>query len=237
LETEFYGRLYETEWARRDQIQSAASTPIAVLALLGGALNVLVQHFDRASAALAWCFWPLFGMAVIGFIVTGYRLVRTFLCPAYERIPLPSLLHDYRTKLLEHYRALGTPLFAVEEFESVLRDHYIRATDRNAVNNINRGEYLYKANRSLVFTLAFTALAATPVAIHVKTAPDEPQKVRIVNFDQRREPVSREPRPAGMHVQTAPPPPSRSTQVHVPPKPVPPENIQVRTGVKLPPRP
>ena len=54
--------------------------------------------------------------------------------------------------------------------------------DHNAVNNVKRGEYLYKANRFLVYALCATASAAVPAGIAVKSAQPRAQDVRITNL-------------------------------------------------------
>jgi hypothetical protein len=223
VEYEFYEKLYDEEWARRDAIQSSAGVPIGVLTLIGGAVSVLVQHIDGAGRVLAFVFWGGFLVTLVGFARSCYFLIRCFIGPKYERVPLPSAIFAYHHGLREHYSALRTPLQAEEDFDSFLVEHYIQAADRNAVNNVNRGEYLYKANRSLVATLVAAAVCAVPVGLHMRSAPRQAQEVRIVNLVQERPLVAQN----GSQTPKA---------ANVPPKPVPPSNITVRTGMKLPPR-
>jgi hypothetical protein len=223
VEPELYEKLYDAEWARRDGIQSAASVPIGVLTLIGGAMSVLVKNIDGAAPILERMFWIALAAAAVAFARASYFLVRCFVGPEYERIPLPSALRAYHRGLQAHYRALGRPIQAREDFESFLTEHYIQAGDQNAVNNVNRGEYLYKANRSLVATLLATVLCAVPVGIHLRTRSPKVQEVRIVNLVQEKPHMA----------ENGKQPPK---VVYVPPKPVPPSNIKVRTGLKLPPR-
>ncbi|HET6232391.1 MAG TPA: hypothetical protein VFE05_20115 [Longimicrobiaceae bacterium] len=215
---EFYEKLYETEWVRRDQIQGSASAPLGVLTLLGGGLLVLVQHFDHAPRQLAVVFWPVFAVAVAAFVLSGWSFVRSVHGYTYRQIPLPSVLSAYFDGLKAHHESAGTPGLASAEFEKFLKERYIEAADRNAVNNVNRGEYLYKATRALIFSLVAAAIASIPVAIQVSTAPARPQEVRIINLEGSPMPQVSAPQ----------------VSAHIVPKPIPPSNFDVKTGMKVP---
>jgi hypothetical protein len=181
-----YEKLYETEWQRREHLQAALSIPLGILVLLGSGLLVLVRQFDTRDAVLKLVFWPTFVLACAAFATATYMVVRSFYGYVYSRIPLPSELYRHHEALKAHYEALGKPSLADQEFELYLMRRYINAGDRNSVHNANRGEYLHKANRSIVLALSATALCAVPYAIAVRATRSEPQRVEIVRFPEQQ---------------------------------------------------
>ncbi len=182
MDQQFYAALYEAEWQRRDQLQSSLSTPLGILVLVGTALTVLLQQFKSNSHILNVVFWPLFVGACAALAVAAYMVVRSFHGYVYSRIPLPSQIRDYHEGLRAHYVAAGYPGLADKEFQLYLLNRYVEAADRNSVHNVNRGEYLHKANRALVAALVATALSAVPYGIAVRSVQPEPQKVEIVRI-------------------------------------------------------
>ncbi|HEX2201748.1 MAG TPA: hypothetical protein VHG91_00545 [Longimicrobium sp.] len=215
-----------------DQLQAAASTPITVLTLLGGGLVVLAKSLDSSDPRFLVPFAIFCVTALVFACASAYCLVRSLNGHEYERIPHASQLAVYEAELKRYHRRVGTPWLAEPASEAFLAEKYVLAADRNAVNNIDRGEYLHKASRRLVYALCFTALAAIPVSIHVKVTPEKPQQIRIVN--PRSEPVSNRknsaPAQPGPHAGTPP-----AGQNGAPQPPTPPANFIVRTGLKIPP--
>jgi hypothetical protein len=107
---------------------------------------------------------------------------------------------------------------------------YIEAGDRNALNNVNRGAFLHGCNAALVWALTFTSVAAAPVAIQMRNAKPDPQKVEITNIP-RGYMSSDSTKPA---VTPATPPVTPPQPVPLNVKPAPPKNLDVRTGTKIP---
>jgi hypothetical protein len=215
----FYQQLYEAEFQRRDHLQSAVGTPFSVLVLVGTGLVLLAQKFRTADTLLQTLFWVSYATAVVAFAVTVYMLIRSFHGYVYERIPFPSQILDYHEGLKAHHTAAGKPGLAEEEFDVYLRRQYIEAADRNSVLNVNRAAYLNQGNRALILCLCALAGCAVPHLVAVRKAKPEPQLFQLVNGSRRDMPDREKP-------PVAP--------VVVPPKPVPPANIEIRTGTRLP---
>lgn len=50
---DLYKDLYDAEWIRRDQLQSAVAVPVGLLTLLGGGIVLFIQKFEEpATSAL-----------------------------------------------------------------------------------------------------------------------------------------------------------------------------------------
>lgn len=214
----FYQQLYEAEFQRRDHLQSAVGTPLSVLVLVGTGLVLLAQKFRTDERLLQVVFWSSYTAALVAFVVTVYMLIRSFHGYVYRRIPYPSQILAYHEELKAHHTAAGKPGLAEEEFDIYLRGQYIEAGDRNSVLNVNRTAYLNLGNRALILCLCALVVCAVPYVIAVRQAKPEPQLFQFVN-GSRTMPDREKPSPApGV----------------IPPKPLPPPNIDIRTGAKLP---
>jgi hypothetical protein len=177
-----YKEFYEREWQRHEHLQSAVNTPISIITLLAGGLVLMGKGFDSESAYLQWPFWT--ATAVAGVLLSGavYLLARSIHGYRYDRIPLPAELARHYEQLERFYREQQKPGLTDPTFAAFLAEKYIAAADRNALNNLNRGEYLYRANRVLVYALCASAAAGFPAAIAMKAARPRPQEVRITNL-------------------------------------------------------
>ena len=230
MDVEFYKGQYDSEWQRRDQLQSASSLPVAVLTLLGSSAIVMADRFeavDRFSSAL---FWIALGVAIVCGISGIYVLAKSYYGYMYRRIPLPSLLQEYERELRKYYSAEASASEAAiqKEVNDHLVNAYVDAGDRNAVNNANRGEYLHNANTVIIVALAFVAVAAVPFAISVKSRPNSPQRILITNAPRAMsDDNTQPPQPLTPPAQTQPAEPA-------PTKPSFPQNMDIRTGTQEP---
>jgi hypothetical protein len=226
MSLQLYKELYIEEWQRRDQLQASAGTPISIVTILGGGLLLMGKSFDSLRPLLYIPFWTAFLAALVCAVVAVYCIVRSVHGYRYERIPHASELVVHQAVLNEHYTSSGRPAEADEAFATYLIRKYIVATDRNAVNNINRGDWLHQAHRWLVYALCTAALAGVPAAVHIKAGPEKPQKIEITNLGSIKMP------------DTTPSPKPGAAAVPVDAQPSPPEgppNIIMRRGMKIPP--
>lgn len=177
-----YKEFYEHEWQRREQLQSAANTPISVITLAGGGLLLMAKGFETDKPVLFWVFWILAATAACLVGAATYWVIRSLHGFEYERIPYASDLAAYDEQVQQHYRRVGLPGLAPAAFEEYLTRRYIEATDANARNNLRRGDFLHSANRFLVYALSATAIAAVPAGIVTKIRGDTPEQVEITNL-------------------------------------------------------
>lgn len=168
MDLALYKEFYDREWARHEHLQSAVNTPISIVTILAGGLVLMGKGFESADAALARLFWGSAGIAAALVAVSGYLLVRSIHGYRYRRLPFLSELARHHQSLLEYYDWRGTPGLAGPAFDEYLAKRDMAIADHNAVNNFHRGEYLYRANRFIVYALCATALAAVPAGIAIK---------------------------------------------------------------------
>jgi hypothetical protein len=180
-EAAFYQQQYETEWQLRDHLQTALSTPLSILVLVGTALVLLAQKFSAHNPLVQTVFWASFAIAATCFLATVYLVVRSFHGYVYQRIPFPSQLLGYHEALKRHHEAHGTPGLADEEFDLYLRWRYVEAGDRNAAHNANRVNYLHQANRALITCLCALVACTVPYVISLRHSRGEPPEALASN--------------------------------------------------------
>jgi hypothetical protein len=231
MDPEFLRKEYEAEWERRDHLQAAASVPLGVLTLLGSAMVFLVQKFDATGTWMAVTFWLAWGIAGAAYAIAVYMLVRSYFGYMYRRLPLPSQLRTYESDFTAYMASLRSadPAVLRRDLEEHLASAYIDAVDRNAVNNINRGAYLHKANAASVVALVFTAISAVPVAIHTPHTPHIGQAVEAKPSGSRTM-TDENQNSKPQHTQPTDTKPAESG----PKRPTFPQNLDVRTGTQEP---
>jgi len=148
-----YKELYAHEWVRREQLHSAANTPISVVTLAGGGLLLMAKAFDSTSPAMVWSFWIAAAVAAGCVVISTIFVIRSLHGYEYVRLPYASDLAAHYEDLKRYFRESGLPGRASGAFEEYLTKLYIEATDANARHNLHRGEYLDLANRSLIVAL------------------------------------------------------------------------------------
>jgi hypothetical protein len=218
-----YKGLYDAEWSRRAEIHQAAGIPIGVLTLLAGAIVFLERDYMPTHTWLDLAFASALILASLGFLISAFMLVRCLFGWRYRRIPWPSQVRKYHEEWNAYKQARpevdGTPR---EALNGLLIECYIDAADINSVNNVNSGEYLFKANRALIVALIFFALAIIPVVVapaSIKVVSGRPlMEVNVVNSSNS----SDKPKTQAEPQQSQPP--------------VKPKNIDIRTGTELPPK-
>lgn len=179
----FYRELYDSEWARRDELRQGASLPAGVLTLLAGVLVFYARTYSFQHEIATLVFVAAFAGASIAFLVAVYMLARSLFGPHYRRIPWPSQIRDYEEGLRHYYRGqASSDEIVARELEAFLIDRYVDAANRNAENNANAGEYVYNANRAVVVALIAVAVAAFPVIVDFRSEQQLPQKVEITNW-------------------------------------------------------
>lgn len=231
LDYEYYRDLYDEEWARRDEIRQAVSFPSGVLTLLAGVLVFYSQTYGFPTGSAARVFVAAMAVAGVAFMSSVYFLSRSLFGPKYKRIPWPSELRDFQEGLIAYYHGqAGGEAAAREEWERFLVDRYVDATNRNASNNANAGEYLYKANRAVIVALVATAVAAGPVVLDARAGRNMPQRIEITNLGVTG--MTKDNTQGGGQPASAPatPPPQPQQQT----KPVAPANVEIRTGTQAP---
>lgn len=223
----FAKELYEAEWARRDQLQSAVSTPLGVLTLLGTGIAYCYVGFQPKWPAATVLFVIAEITAGVFFSFAAYCLVRSYVGYVYRRIPFPSEIFQFYSDLkIFHVVSGSSDTVCDSEYSDFLVKCLIDATDRNSENNAKRGEYLHLANKVSVWCMIALAAAAVPYAAEMRFRAEKIQKIEFVTHNEAA--MANESMPTKAPQPAVPP-------VVVPPvRPTPPSNKDLRTEIKVP---
>jgi hypothetical protein len=179
MKIELAKQLYDSEWARRDQLAGAVTVPISVVTGLAGGIALLVSSYSFDTSLVTTVFWFLVVIAISFLLLAGFWLVRSYHGYEYEQIPSPAELEKYDRDLIVYYEAMGEAETGRPEFESYLGEKYIEAAEQNAHNNGSRAAFLYQATRSIILALIATGLVLMPWAINAAGREPSPQHIVI----------------------------------------------------------
>lgn len=225
-----YAELYAGEWKRRDQLQSAISTPFALLSALAGGEFFVFQRAVGFEGSAGVVEGLGLSVAALCLMAALAALLISFVGHEYESIPLATELLSYKAALREFHRAnaSGSESVADEEFAADLGTRYAEAAAANHLVNNRRAEWLHRSNVAMVSTLPFLVLAAVPVAISMGSKPTTAQRVQLIT----NQPI--EVRMTDPNETTPTPNPTPPTTTDEQKRPVMPPNHGVRGGSESP---
>lgn len=180
----FYQYLYDAEWTRRAELRQATALPAGVLTLLATVWVYYARAYHPQTGVLSILLLvSLVGIALAWGLALG-MLARSLFGPVYRRLPWPSDVFKFEEGLRSYYaHAPEGPGAETAEFNAFLIENLIEAANRNSENNVNSGEFLYKANRAVAVGLVFVALGAVPVVLATRRVQPTPG-AEVVNIRQ-----------------------------------------------------
>ena len=172
--------LYLFEWTRKEQLESSANLPVALLTVLAGGVLFLVQTFPYAGNLSTTVFCVLATGSGVFQIAGIYFLIRSLHGNWYEQIPSSDKLQAYFEELEGYHEALsGTGELAQKDFDNYLQARLAEATVANRTNNTRTAGALHKATHSIIFALVFAGLSFIPYQAESLGREPETPTVRI----------------------------------------------------------
>lgn len=162
-----FAKFYDDEMQQRDQLRSAVATPISLISLLGALLGAMSHafHFDADLASAL--FTSLVGGACCFLACAVYFVVQAYHGHVYRRIPFPLAIRTYTDQLVKWHAAVGgQPAVAEAEVALWLEEEYAQAADKNAKINRDKWDYLFLANRRIIYSAILIAVASVPYLIN-----------------------------------------------------------------------
>lgn len=165
MDLDFYRETHEKEFRRKDTLAQRASTIIATLTTLCGALGFVVVNHKPTDGQGELVFWPLAGASAIALGTCAFFLVKSYLVPPLNDIAKPTEWLKYWQELLVKYKnKQGGFASAEEEFADHLIQLYADVADGNIEANDTRGSRLVISNYALLS--AFALLVVTLLAFY-----------------------------------------------------------------------
>lgn len=135
--------------------------------IIGGALGTIVQAAWAEKTVLCFAFWLATACCIACYLRTIYFLVRSYHGHVYRFLPFALEIRSYRDDLRHWYATYGGGSDEAEkEFEEYLERLNAEAADHNARINLEKSEYLFRANTWLVYCVILTVAAFVPFTAH-----------------------------------------------------------------------
>jgi hypothetical protein len=157
---------YEFELARKEQLTTQLTLPVAVLGLLGSAIVAMARTFSYREFVLTIPFVILVGGASLSFLVCLVHLGRSYHRQTYVFLPMLEDTDNSRTEFLKFAPMMaGGEEEVLREFEKQMRGRMINAADRNTETNDERSGLLHRARLVLFTVLLLSTVAGLPYVI------------------------------------------------------------------------
>ncbi len=155
-----YARFYDREMEQRDQLRSAIATPLGLISLLGALTAAIVRAFQFTVGPAAVIVSAALIVACALLAAAIYYLIRCYHGHTYKGIQTAGELKKYRDDLAAWYSATGSnPDHADTDTEAYLADSYAQAAHHNAEVNALKWNYLFLANRRIIYATLAIAVA------------------------------------------------------------------------------
>lgn len=166
-----FKEMYETEIARRQEINGEVALPAGVLTVLGGVLATMLREYSWSGGAFQWVFGGSVALAALALLTAVVYLIRSYWGPGLDTqyVAKPDDLFQHVEELRDYYRQYGDTEQSLEEavasnLQASLEGQFADAGAYNAQQNDRRSELLYRAKGFMIICLLLTGAAALPYA-------------------------------------------------------------------------
>ena len=257
MDLDFVKDQYLSELERKNQLRTSLNLPTGVLIVLGSLLGFFAKEFPYdLSTVTMIIFFFLLGTSTILFVITVCYLILSFHGRTYFYIETPGELKSYYDELIHHHRNLSDyyksleeyygveprekdypepEVLAKQDFQKILLQKYISATNENTWNNESKSARLHSSNLFLIFTLCITLFCGMSFLYADLNKPEKIHRIRIDNFPEisslEEKTMNRETTPQSPSASPPPSnPPTNPPSSDQPKPPVPPENRMIKEG-------
>ncbi|WP_022943276.1 hypothetical protein [Psychromonas hadalis] len=189
MNNDIYQKQYDFELEQRNSIASATNIPVVALTVIGSALSTMIVGFKYNNHLIGYAFILLSIASVLLMFVALYYSVRSFHGYSYQKIPPAKDMEAHYSDLLSWHSEQSEDSKEIEylaklDFKQYFNERLSEAAEHNGSNNIQRGNYLHDATRSVVISFVFIALSAPIYVINNVKNNTDINKVTIVNHQQ-----------------------------------------------------
>jgi hypothetical protein len=164
---EYYEKIYFYELARKEQIFSRLSIPLATIIAIAGFYSVIISG-DRTTLTLGAKIWflTILGLSVVALGIGVYFFIDALLGKVDENLPEPNIIEDYRLKLLDYYRdEADTEAVVANEIRKYYYEKYMTCATICTINNDRKSSSLYFCNIALISAAMISAVAYAVITI------------------------------------------------------------------------
>lgn len=162
-----FEKIYFHELARKEQIFSRLSIPLATIIAIAGFYSVIITG-DRAALTLGAKIWFLTIIAV-SIVVLGigiYFFIDALLGRIDENLPVPNTIEKYRLDLIAYYCDEENPDTKVaEQLNKYYYENYMNCATICTINNDTKSSSLYYCNVCLILAAGIAVIAYAVITI------------------------------------------------------------------------
>lgn len=162
-----YEKIYFHELARKEQIFSRLSIPLATIIAIAGFYSAIITG-DRATLTLGAKIWFLTIIAVSIFVLAVgiYFFIDALLGKIDENLPAPNTIEKYRLDLIEYYSDEEDSEAKVsEKMHTYYYENYMNCATICTLNNDRKSSSLYYCNIFLILAAGIAVIAYAVITI------------------------------------------------------------------------
>lgn len=164
---EYYEKIYFHELARKEQIFSRLSIPLATIIAIAGFYSVIISG-DRATLTLGAKIWFLTILAVSIAVLGGgiYFFIDALLGKTDENLPAPNTIEKYRLDLLDYYRdEVDIDDKVASDLRKYYYENYMNCATICTINNDRKSSSLYYCNLLLIISAGIAVIAYAVITL------------------------------------------------------------------------
>ena len=131
---------------------------------MGGVFSYYTQHFVPSRDAMSALFLLSAAGAVLFAALAVVWIIRSYSGYSWAYLPFADQLEEHYESLVAYHAEYPSETQTAETlFSDHLRQRLIEAASRNASNNNERSELIYRASLFLLLAVVFSLVAGLPV--------------------------------------------------------------------------
>lgn len=164
---EYYEKIYFYELARKEQIFSRLSIPLATIIAIAGFYSIIISG-DRAVLTLGAKIWflTILAISVVSLAIGVYFFIDALLGKMDKNMPEPNIIEKYRLDLLDYYREEDdTEAVVAQQIRKYYYEKYMDCATICTINNDRKSSSLYFCNIALIGAAMVAVVAYAVITI------------------------------------------------------------------------
>lgn len=164
---EYYEKIYFYELARKEQIFSRLSIPLATIIAIAGFYSIIISG-DRTVLTLGAKIWflTILAISVVSLAIGVYFFIDALLGKVDKNMPEPNIIEKYRLDLLNYYSEEDdTEAIVAQEIRRYYYEKYMDCATICTINNDRKSSSLYFCNIALISAAMVAVVAYAVITI------------------------------------------------------------------------
>lgn len=185
---EFFKRLHEKEFERKDKIEENLTLPITIIVGVVAFIYFLINEFDfKFDSQLKLYFKPLIFTGGSLLLLSIVFTIIVYLSRQYRAEPYADKLDNYRQELLQYWIQVdpaNAETMTKEDFLKYITDLYVSQTTNNTLANDARTKWVTRIKLALMLSVSSLILSLVPFYFNYFNKPDKIHNIYIPSLSQ-----------------------------------------------------